>query len=113
MLVVIGCFNLIYGIAAVANAHVFTANAHYVFGSLRTWGWITLIIGALQLLAAAEVLAGNQLARWYGVAVLGLSAIDQMFFIPAYPFWSLTIIAMDVVALYGLCAYGSRANLAA
>jgi hypothetical protein len=34
-----------------------------------------------------------------------------MFFIPAYPFWSLTIIAMDFVALYGLCAYGSRANL--
>jgi len=113
MLVIIGCFNLIYGIAAIANSHVFTANAHYVFGNLRTWGWITLIIGVLQLTAAAGVLAGNQLARWYGVAVLGLSAIDQMFFIPAYPFWSLTIIAMDVVALYGLCAYGSRANLQA
>ena len=113
MLVIIGCFNLIYGIAAIANSHVFTANAHYVFGNLRTWGWITLIIGVLQLLAAAGVLTGNQLARWYGVAVLGLSAIDQMFFIQAYPFWSLTIIAMDVVAIYGLCAYGSRANLEA
>ena len=113
LLVIVGCFNLIYGIAAIANSHVFTANAHYVFGSLRTWGWITLIIGVLQLLAAAGVLAGNQLARWFAVAVLGLSAIDQMFFIPAYPFWSLTIIAMDVVALYGLCAYGSRANLEA
>ena len=113
MLVIIGCFNLIYGIAAIANSHVFTANAHYVFGNLRTWGWITLIIGVLQLLAAAGVVAGNQLARWFAVAVLGLSAIDQMFFIPAYPFWSLTIIAADVVALYGLCAYGSRANLQA
>ena len=113
LLVIVGCFNLIYGIAAVANSHVFTANAHYVFGSLRTWGWITLIIGVLQLLAAAGVLAGNQAARWFGVAVLGLSAIDQMFFIPAYPFWSLMIIAVDVVALYGLCAYGSRANLEA
>jgi len=113
LLVIVGCFNLIYGVAAIANSHVFTANAHYVFGSLRAWGWITLIIGVLQLLAAAGVLAGNQAARWFGVAVLGLSAIDQMFFIPAYPFWSLTIIAMDVVALYGLCAYGSRANLEA
>jgi hypothetical protein len=113
LLVIVGCFNLIYGIAAVANSHVFTANAHYVFGSLRTWGWITLIIGALQLLAAGGVLAGNQMARWFGVVVLGLSAIDQMFFIPAYPFWSLMIIAVDVVALYGLCAYGSRANLQA
>jgi hypothetical protein len=113
LLVIVGCFNLIHGIAAVANSHVFTANAHYVFGNLRTWGWITLIIGVLQLAAAAGVLVGNQLARWYGVAVLALSAIDQMFFIPAYPFWSLMIIAVDVVALYGLCAYGSRANLAA
>ena len=113
LLVIVGCFNLIYGIAAVANSHVFTANAHYVFGSLRTWGWITLIIGALQLLAGGGVLAGNQMARWFGVVVLGLSAIDQMFFIPAYPFWSLMIIAVDVVALYGLCAYGSRANLQA
>jgi hypothetical protein len=113
LLLIAGFFNMIYGIAAIANSHVFTANAHYVIGDLRTWGWITLIISVLQLIAAAGVLAGNQLARWFAVAVLGLSAIDQMFFIPAYPFWSLTIIAMDVVALYGLCAYGSRANLQA
>jgi len=113
LLVVIACFNLIYGIAAIANSHVFTAHAHYVFGNLKTWGWITLIIGLLQLLAALGVLAGNQLARWFAIVVLGLNAIDQMFFISAYPFWSLTIIAMDVVALYGLCAYGSRRNLEA
>ena len=113
LLVVIACFNLIYGIAAIANSHVFTAHAHYVFGNLKTWGWITLIIGILQLLAALGVLAGNQLARWFAVVVLGLNAIDQMFFISAYPFWSIIIIAMDVVALYGLCAYGSRRNLEA
>jgi hypothetical protein len=113
LLLILGCFNLIDGIAAIAHSHVFTANAHYVFGDLRTWGWITLIIGAVQLLAAAGVLTGNQLARWFAVAVLGLNAIDQMFFLPAYPFWSLVIIAVDVVALYGLCAYGSRENLAA
>jgi len=113
LLLVIGCFNLIYGIAAIANSHVFVANAHYVFANLRTWGWITLILAVLQLIAGLGVLAGNQLARWFAVAVIGLNAIDQMLFLPAYPFWSLTIIAMDVVALYGLCAYGSRANVEA
>jgi hypothetical protein len=45
--------------------------------------------------------------------VIGLNAIDQMFFIPAYAVWSLMIIAVDVVALYGLCAYASRENLGA
>jgi hypothetical protein len=113
LLLVIGFFNMIYGIAAIANSHVFVANAHYVFGDLRAWGWITLIISVLQLVAAAGILAGNQLARWFAVAVVGLNAIDMMFFLPAYPFWALTIIAVDVVALYGLCAYGSRENLAA
>ena len=113
LLLVIGCFNLIYGIAAVAQSHVFTGHAHYVFGDLRSWGWITLIFGCLQLIAAAGLLAGSQAARWFAVAVIALNAIDQMFFIPAYPFWSILIIAMDVIALYGLCAYGSRANLEA
>jgi hypothetical protein len=92
---------------------VFIANAHYVFGDLRTWGWVTLIIGAVQLLAAFGVAAGNQLARWFAVAVVGLNAINMMFFLPAYPFWALAILAMDVVALYGLCAYGSRQNITA
>src|SRR5215468_7377095 len=111
LLLVIGFWNLIYGIAAIAQSHVFVANAHYVFGDLRTWGWITLIISALQLLAAVGVLAGNQPSRWFAVVILGLSAIDQMLSIQAYPFWSVLIIAMDIIALYGLVAYGSRANL--
>ena len=112
LLPVVGFFNMIYGIAAIANSHVFVANAHYVFANLRTWGWITLIIAVLQLAAAGGILVGNQLARWFAVVIVGLSAIDMMFFLPAYPFWALAIIAMDVIALYGLCAYGSRENLA-
>jgi hypothetical protein len=112
LLGVVGVFNLIDGIAAVARSHVFIGNAHYVIGDLRAWGWVVLILGALQLLAMLGVLAGNQIARWFGVAVIGLNTIAQMFLIPGYPFWSLMIVAVDVVALWGLCAYGSRQNLA-
>jgi hypothetical protein len=111
LLLLLGFFNMIYGIAAIAHSHVFVPNAHYVFGDLRAWGWITLIISILQLAAGGGVMVGNQLARWYGVVVVGLSALDMMFTIPSYPFWALTIIAVDVVALYGLCAYGSRRNI--
>jgi hypothetical protein len=113
LLVTVGFFNLIDGIAAIANSHVFIANAHYVVGDLRLWGWIVLILGTLQIIAAIAVLAGSQAARWFAVVVIGLNAIGQMFFIPAYPFWSLLIIAVDIVALWGLCAYGSRENLEA
>ena len=44
-------------------------------------------------------------------ACTGINAIEMMFFIPAYLFWTLVIIAADVVALWGLCAYGNRENL--
>ena len=111
LVIMVGFMNLIYGISAIANSHVFTAHAHYVFGDLRTWGWITLVISVLQIVAAVGVMVGNQLARWFAVAVIVLNVIDQMFFIPAYPFWSLSIIAICVVALWGLCAYGSRENV--
>jgi hypothetical protein len=113
LLFVISFFNMLYGIAAIANSHVFVANAHYVIGDLRAWGWTALILSILQLAAGLGVLAGNQVARWAGVGLVALNLIAQMFFLPAYPFWSLTIIAVDVVALWGLCVYGSRENLEA
>ena len=46
LLFVIGFFNMLYGIAAIANSHVFVAGAHYVVGDLRAWGWVTLIISS-------------------------------------------------------------------
>jgi hypothetical protein len=111
LLLVTGTFNIIQGIAAIARSHVFVANAHYVVGDLRAWGWVALILGACQVLAGAGVMVGNQLARWFGVAVIGLNLVGQLFFIPAYPFWSLAIMAIDVFALYALCVYGSRSNV--
>lgn len=111
LLAMIGFFNLLDGISAIASAHIFIGNAHYVVGDLRAWGWVAAILGGLQLLAAVGVMVGNQLARWFGVAVVGLNAVGQMFFIPAYPFWSLMIIGADIVALWALCVYGARENL--
>jgi molecular chaperone DnaJ len=106
LLLVIGVFNLAGGPAAIADSHVLLTSAHSVSGGLRAWGWAMAILGAVQLLAAAGVWAGSRLARWFAVAAIGLTAIGQMFFIPAFPLWSLLIIAVDAVALWELCAYG-------
>jgi hypothetical protein len=108
LLGVLGLFNLLDGIAAIAQSSFFVANTRYVIGDLRAWGVAVTVLGGLQVLAAFGVMAGNQIARWFGVAVLGINAVAQMFFVPSYPLWSLMIIAVDVVGLYALCAFGGR-----
>jgi hypothetical protein len=109
VLAVLGFFNLLDGIAAIANSHVFVANAHYVVGGLRAWGWAVLILGVLELAAAGGIVAGSLVARWFGATVVGLNAVSQMFFLPSYPFWSILIIVVDIAALYAICAYDAQA----
>ena len=108
LLLTLGTLNTIEGIAAIGNANFFVHDTHYMFASLNTWGWITLIIGVSELLVGLGIFAKNQFARWVGVLVLSLNAVAQLLMIPAYPFWSLSIFAIDFLAIYGLCAYGSR-----
>ena len=111
MIIVVAILNIIDGIAAISRSKFFVANAQYVLSDLRTWGWIILAIGVLQLLVGLGVWAGNQLARWTGVFIVSLNMIAQLLFIPAYPFWSLAIFTIDVLVIYGLVAYGGRPRL--
>ncbi|MGO9890882.1 MAG: hypothetical protein ACLP0L_23690 [Solirubrobacteraceae bacterium] len=108
LLLMLGTLNVIEGIAAIGNAHFFATNTHYIAGDLKTWGWIVLCIGVLQLAVGLGVFVKNQFARWAGVVVLAANAIAQMLMIPAYPFWSLALFTLDILAIYGLVAYGRR-----
>lgn len=108
LLLALGTLNFIEGIAAIGNAHFFVANTHYIAGDLNAWGWTVLCLGTVQFVVGLGVFAQNQFARWTGVIVLGLNAVAQLLMIPAYPFWSLSIFAVDILAIFGLVAYGKR-----
>ncbi|QMU69128.1 hypothetical protein [Streptacidiphilus sp. P02-A3a] len=108
LLLLLAFFNGLDGIAAIAHSHVFVANAHFVVGDLRAWGWVFLILGIAQLLVAIAIANAISWARWAGVAILGLNALAQMFALSSYPLWSLIIIAVDIVAIYGLCVFDDR-----
>src|SRR5437879_4267998 len=85
MLGLLALFNGLDGIAAIANSNIFLGNAHFVLGDLRAFGWLMLAMAILQAFACAGVLSQrSEGARWFGVAVLGLNAFAQMFFIPSY-----------------------------
>ena len=108
MLGLLGTFNFIDGILALADSKVFTAHATYVFSDLRTWGWIVLLLGILQLVAAVAIFTGSEFARWFGIVVAGLNAIGQLLFVPAYPVWSVALFATDILVIYALSMYAGR-----
>ncbi len=108
MLLVVGVLNVIYGIAAVGNSKFFVHETQYILSGLNTWGWVTIVLGALEILAAFSIWSGGGFGRWFGIIVASLSAIGALLSMPAYPFWSLAIFAIDILIIYGLAAYGGR-----
>jgi hypothetical protein len=103
-----GMWNVLEGILAIGSSRVYAADSTFVFSDLNTWGWIVLILGAIQLIAAFAIGAGSELARWFGVAAAFVNSIGQLLFLPAYPFWAITMFALDVIIIYALVVYGGR-----
>ena len=105
MMALAGTWAVIEGIAAIANSKIFVANTTFVFSNLNTWGWIVTCLGALLLLSALTLFTGSQFARWFGILAAGLNGIGQLFFIQAYPLWSMAMFAADVIIIYALATY--------
>ncbi len=106
LLLIGGVLNIIYGIAAISNSHFFAANQHYVFGSLKTWGWVTLILGVIELLASASLFGGGGFGRWFGIFAGALVAIESLLQLPSYPFLGIAIFALSIYIIHGLIIYG-------
>jgi hypothetical protein len=105
MILLSGVLNTIYGIAAIAESSFYVANTRFVFNDLKTWGWIVTCIGVIECLVALGIWARASWARWVGVGIASLNAIAQLLFLPAYPFMTLSIFALDLLVIYGLVAH--------
>jgi hypothetical protein len=80
-----------------------------LFGhSLKTYGWVYLIVGIVLIGASFGVVAGSQFSRWIGIIAGGLLAISAIWWMPFYPVWALTYIALGILVVYGLVAHGGR-----
>jgi hypothetical protein len=102
-----GTWNVLEGILAIGKSRVYggVQDSAFVFSDLRTWGWIVALLGALQLVAAFTVVNGSSFGRWFGIASAFVNSIGQLSFVPAYPFWALTMVAIDIVIIYALAMY--------
>ena len=108
MLIVIGSFQILAGLAAIINDEFFIKTKHYAFNlDVTTWGWIHLILGILLIVTGSALFANRTWAGVAAIALAMLSAIENFFFIPYYPWWSLLIIALDVWVLWALTRPGA------
>lgn len=109
MMMVVGVFNVVDGIAAIAADDIFVSGAAgSVVLDVTTWGWVHLILGVVVTIAGFSLLQGSTWARVVAIAVLTINMTTQLLFLPAYPFWSLIIIMLDVLALWALIVHGQE-----
>src|SRR3954470_16160773 len=94
LLLIAGVLNVIYGIGAVSNANFFD-NTQYLFSSLHTWGWVTVLLGAFQIIAGVS-LAGRGAFGWVmGIFAASLGAVEALLSIGGtHPWWSIGIFAI-------------------
>ena len=109
MMVMIGFFHAMYGLAALLQNDLIVAGPEYVWRlDVTTWGWIHLIAGILILVAGWSLFSGATWARVVGITLALISAIANFASIPYYPFWSILIIVLDVLVIWALAVYGGE-----
>jgi hypothetical protein len=77
LLLIAGVLNVIYGIAAISNASFFDHQTAYVVFGLGFWGWVTLIIGLVQLTGGYSLFSGGTYGRTVGIIAATLGAIES------------------------------------
>ena len=109
LLIVVSIFQILEGIAAIANDTVFVRGLNYTWGfDVTAWGWIHVVIGLLALGTGVGILLDQTWAFVVGISIAGVSALTNFMFMPYYPFWSLAVIGLDVLVIWALCKQIAR-----
>ena len=107
MMIVVGAFEALQGLSAIIKKAFFAVSENYVFKfNVTGWGWIHLILGVLVLLAGMSLFSGATWARTVGVILAGLTAVANFLWLPYYPVWSITMIAIAITVIWALTAHG-------
>jgi hypothetical protein len=110
ILIVVGVLQVMQGLTALLDDGFFVVgrNGLVVDVDYTVWGWTHLALGVLAILTAAGLMAGNLLARTVAVVIAMLSAVVNLAFLPAYPWWSTLVIIFDVLVIYGVTVHGGE-----
>lgn len=108
MMILLGSFQVIAGLVALFKESYYLVPSKDLIINVNfdTWGWVHLAVGVVALAAGFGLFTGAMWARVLGVVVATVSAIVNLGFLAAFPLWSLTMIALDVLVIYAITAHG-------
>jgi hypothetical protein len=107
MMMMIGVWHAIAGLAAIFNDEFFVITGEYTFKlDVSTWGWIHLIIGIVILLAGFGLFSGAIWARTIGVIMAIVSSVAAFAWLPYQPFWSALLIFAAISVIWALTTHG-------
>jgi hypothetical protein len=113
MMIMLGSFHMIAGLAGLVGDNLYVTTPNYVFQfDTTTWGWIHLIGGAVAFLAGLALFQGAVWARTVGVIIALGSAVGAFAWLPIYPIWGFILIAVDFAVIWALTAHGRDVTLA-
>jgi hypothetical protein len=109
LLLIVGTLNVIYGIGALDGANFFAGGQRFVLTNLNTLGWVTIILGLVQLAGGFSLLSGNTFGRVIGIIGAGLGAIGSLLSISGpNPWWSLAVFFLCIYILHGIFVFGEE-----
>ena len=105
LMLVMGSLGVLEGLIAVVRDKYYALGPQQIIVfDVSTWGWITMIWGAVVAIAGLALLSGSSWARWFAIVVGCLNFVVQLGFVGSsqYPLWALTVLGLNVVVLYAL-----------
>lgn len=104
-----GVFQAFEGIVGIARDEIYLNAPRYTFKFDTTaWGWIHLLLGLIVAVTGYFVVQAAPWARGIGIGLASLSALSNFLFLPYYPLWAMTIIALDVFIIWALATAPRR-----
>ena len=78
LLLIVGTLNIIYGIGALDDANVLVNDHRLVLTNLNTVGWVSIVLGLIQLTGGFSLISGNTWGRLVGIIGASLGAIGAL-----------------------------------
>jgi hypothetical protein len=114
MMAILGVFHMFEGLIALFRHTeiAFPTSGLTIQVSYTQFGWLQLIAGVVVFLAGLALFTGRMWARTVGVILVSISALVNFAWAGIYPFWSLTLLAIDFFIIYAIIAHGSEMKVA-